>query len=354
MLAADVAGALFRTGMPARQRTSTHVVNPESYRLTLEALHEFNASFLPSARGTGARARAAGDLFARAVDIDPLNAPAWTGVSTAWGQLAVADQIPFDEGYERASAAAMRALDMDSTQGMAWANLAMMRAMKLNSLAVGMELLKKAEAVDPSNAAIYRLKNALLRSAHLWDQAIDVARIARQLDPLTSGYLDREAFTELCAGRAERALALYRLELAMNNSDALARAGLTRSLALFGRYDEAIASWREEALASGDSLLSRSLAKAKGAEGYWGLKHEEGRQRLAALKLRTGYVSPVRFMQARWAAGDAAGGFHSLKAAATTDTKALYRLPCMVEADEFRNTPQFAAAVARVGPLPLR
>ncbi|MDQ3673331.1 MAG: hypothetical protein M3365_03015, partial [Gemmatimonadota bacterium] len=353
-IAADVAGALFRSGIPGLRRVRGHTIDPESYRLTLEGLHELNADFAPVERGSGARPRAAGDLFNRAVEIDHTNAAAWAGLSSVWGSLAVADQIPFDEGYDRSSAAAMRAIDIDSTQGLAWANLGMMRAMKHQNLAAGIPLFRKAEAAEPSNAAIFRVKNALLRSAHRWDQARDAARIARQLDPLTSNYVDREAVTELCANRPEAALELYRSELALDRSDRLARSGLTRSLARLGRYDEALASWREGALAAGDSALATSLAVARGAQGYWRLKHEEGRHRLQLLKGRPGYISPVRFMQAYWAAGDVDAGFQALERAGLTDTRALYRLPCLPEADEIRNTPRFRAALARIQALPER
>lgn len=350
-IAAEVAGILFRTPIPVPSRTRAHAIDSASYRLTLQGLHQLNTNLMPVARGAGSTPYEAGELFARAVIIDPLNATAWAGLSSVWGSMAATDNVPFDEGYERSTAAALRAIAIDSMQGKAWANLAIMRAMKDRSLAAGMVYLARAEAAEPSDAGIFSIRNAMLLNAHRWDEARDAARMARRLDPLTSNYVDREAFTELCADRAELALRLYRSELEMNPADRLIRVGLTRALARLGRYDEAIASWREEALIAGDTSLASALEHAKGASDYWGLRHREGRKRVAALARQSGRVSLVRLMQARLAAGDAAGGFEALELAASTGTRALYRLPCMTDADEYVHTPRFVRAVTMVGHL---
>jgi len=347
-LAAEIAGVLFREAVP-RARTPAHVIDPESYRLTLEGIHKIHTGLMDASPR-----QAAIELLTRAVNLDPLNARAWAGLAFVWGSLAMTDDVPFDEGYDRASAAAARALAIDSTQGMAWASLAIMRAMQEKSLHAGMELVRKAEAVEPSNPEIFVIKNRMLLSAHRWDQARDAARVARRLDPLTPGHLDREAATEFCADRPQLALRLYQSELVMNASDRVARTGLTRALARLGRYEEAIASWRREALVAKDTLLARSLADARGAEGFWRVRHSEGRKRLAALEHQKEPVSPMRLMQARWASGDIDGGFRALEMAAATVTPFLYRLPCLREADELLHTPRFAAAAARVGGLPLR
>lgn len=345
-LAAEVVGALFREPLP-RARTSTRTIDAESYRLTLEGLHQSNRSVLYNTR------QAAIELFTRAVSIDPINATAWSGLASVWGSLAMTDDVPFDEGHDRASAAALRAIEIDSRQGMAWASLAIMRAMKERNVEAGRELLRKAELVEPSNPEIFTIKSRIFMSAHQWDEARDAARVARRLDPLTPGHLVREAAIELCADRAEVALRLFQSELAMDASNSIARFGVTRSLARLGRYDEAIASWRGTALTAKDSVLASALEGAKGREGYWRVRNGEGRKRLAAL-VRKGDVSPIRLAQARWGAGDADGGFRALEEAARTGTPFIYRLPCFIEADEFRDTPRFAAAVSRIGALKAR
>lgn len=351
LLAADIAGAVFRAPVPALPREPEHPIDPESYRLMLEGWHQLLSTHVAGDERSESIAR---DLFSRAVTLDLLNARAWSGLSSTWAWQAVSGAIPFDEGYERASAAANRALAIDSLQGSAWANLAAVRAHKYGDLATGLELLRKAEAAEPSNPEVFGIKSTLYRSAHLYDQARDAMRVARQLDPLNSWYVDREADVEFCADRPEAALRLYQSELAMNPSDRRAQIGLTRSLALLGRYDDAIASWRAESVAAGNAALAKALTAAKGKEGYWGLQHGEGRKRLASLERHGGLIPPFLLMRARFASGDVEGGFKALDNAEEAGTPALYRLSCFPYIDEFRHTSRFTAAVARIGALRVR
>jgi len=349
-VAAEVAGAVFRVPMPAVPRIPEHPIDPESYRLMLEGFHQFLSNRVPG--DAISQANVARDLFSRAVNLDPLNARAWSGLSSTWASEAVGGQIPFDEGYERGSAAANRALAIDSLQGSAWGNLAALRAFKYRDLGIGLDLLRKAEAAEPSNPEVFVIKSTLFRSAHRYDEARDAIRIARQLDPLSAFYFDREAGIEFCADRPEAALRLYQSELSLNPFDRLALAGRTRALAMLGRYDDAISSWRKESLAVGDSALAKLLADARGKDGYWRIKHAEGRQRLVALEQQGGRMSLLKLMEARFASGDADGGFMALDKAAAARLPSLYRLSCSAEIDEFRHTPRFAAAVARIGTLP--
>ncbi|HUR00898.1 MAG TPA: BTAD domain-containing putative transcriptional regulator, partial [Gemmatimonadaceae bacterium] len=363
ILAADVAGAVFRTGIPASPRESDRQVDPESYRLTLEGWQQLLSSQKtaapappPRSGSTKAptRANLAGELFQKAVTIDPLNARAWSGLASTWSTRTTSDNIPFDEGYERSTAAALRALALDSLQGTAWADLAILRALKYRDLSVGLELIRRAERADPSNPEIFLIKSTLFRSAHQYDKARDAIRVARQLDPLTPTYLEREASIEFCADRPENALRLFRSELTMKPSDRLAQEGLIRALALAGRYDEAIAAWQIQAASDGDGELAKLLASARGSDAYWSIKHTLGKRRLAALQKETDRVSPLALMQASFAAGDSAAGFRALDKAYSAEVRALYRLSCMPDVDEFRHTPHFVAALAKIGSLRVR
>ena len=358
-LAADVAAAVFRTALPAPSQQQAHPIHPESYRLTLDGYHQLLSniySSAPSAPGMpggnqSRRAIVAGRLFQQAIDLDPSNARAWSGLSSVWGARTTSDAVPFDEGVDRASAAAMRALALDSLQGTALANLGIVRALKYRDLSAGLELIRKAERAEPSNPEVFLVKSVLLRSAHLYDQARDAIRFARRLDPLTPYYLDREAIIEFCTDRPQNALELYKAELTMNSTDVLAQAGMARSLALLGRYDEALEWWKRQALSLADTALVKRISASKGKNGYWNLKHALGLKRLQALRSSSEHVSPLSVMQASFASGDSAAGFRALEETERLGIRALYRLPCMPDIDEFRHTPRFVATVARIGPL---
>ncbi|MEO5826837.1 MAG: BTAD domain-containing putative transcriptional regulator [Gemmatimonadales bacterium] len=350
-LAADVAGTVFRVAMPAVPRRSVREINPESYRLMLEGWHQLLANVEPTLPSQPTRRNIAGTLFQRAVNIDPLNARAWSGLSSAYAYQTATDEISFDEGYERATAAARHALALDSLESSAWGNLAYMRALKTGDLAVGLELIRKAIAAEPANPEVFMIKQGILASAHRYDEARDAARIARQLDPLGVTYLNHEASAELCVGQAERAVELYAAELAVNPSQRVARTGMTRALARAGRFDEAIASWHEQAAADRDGALLSALTDARGAAGYWSVRHAVARKRLTALARESGRVSPLKVVHLSFAAGDTAAVLVALERALATNTPALHRIACFADLDEYRGTPFLQRVIDRIGPI---
>jgi hypothetical protein len=97
-------------------------------------------------------------------------------------------------------------------------------------------------------------------------------------------------------------------------------------------------------------MLSR-LTGLRGERGYWNARHEVGRKRVEQIQKQHGRVSPLRRMQAYFAAGDSANGFQALDDLLAQGILAKYRLSCMADVDEFRDTQRFKAAVARAGKL---
>jgi DNA-binding SARP family transcriptional activator/TolB-like protein/Flp pilus assembly protein TadD len=348
-IAADIAGSVFREALP---KTSS-VVDPESYRLTLQGFHQLLSNIRVS-RGQGPQLGrpAALDLFRKAIGVDPTNARAWAGLSSVLSSRIVTDAVPFDEGFEQASAAASKALALDSMQGTALANLGLLRALKFRKLSIGEPWIEKAEAVEPSNPEVYLVKSVLYRNAHMWEKALDAIRVARKLEPLSSLYSDREALVEFCADNPAKALELYLAATPLDPTDGVVQGGITRALAMLGRYDEAIASWRTDARLQSDTAVLKALVNAKGETGYWGARHSIGRVRLKNLARQPGRISLIQIMRANLAAGDSVKGFEALDQIVEQKLNPMYRLTCMSDADEYRHTPRFKAITAKAGALP--
>jgi DNA-binding SARP family transcriptional activator/TolB-like protein len=350
-VAADIAGKVFQRPLPPSQATP---VDSASYRLTLQGIHQLLTNVgVGRARGNRLLKRPDPlDLFLKARNTDPNNARAYTGISSALASRIVSDQIPFDEGYLKASAAANRAVALDGHQGAALANLGMLRALKFRRLSEGLPWIRKAEAAEPSNPEVYLVKSALYRNAHMWEQARDAIRVAQRLDPLSPAFIDREAVIEICAGRPANALTIYRSVTPLDPSDGVIQGGITRTLALLGRYDEAISSWRADARFQSDTGLVKVLANIHGQNGYWDTRHAFGRQRLK--KLLELNPKPPLFELARttFAAGDSARGFSLLDQIVSQDLRAKYRIACMPDLDEYRTTPRMKDLIARAGALP--
>jgi len=343
-LAAAVWGALFRVAIPAVPRQPDHQVNAESYRVALEAWHQLLTLRQPQTAKEG---------FITATALDPNNARAFAGLSSVLTAETESGAIPFDEGYDRASAAAKRAIALDSLEGTAWANLGGLEALRYRDLAAGVSYMKRAKRVEPSNAEVFLISAALYRHAHLWDKALDDISVARALDPLTPLYVATMAGYELCANRPGSAISQLESELQISPSNVQALTVLVRAFALVGRYDDAISTWRRLAAEEGDTMITALLGSARGASGYWSVKHAEGRRRLA--KLEQDWArhqgSPIRIMQARFASGDAGGGFALLDSLARRHMHALYKLPCAPDLDEVRGSARYEAAIKQIGVL---
>jgi serine/threonine-protein kinase len=341
-LAARIAAALFQAPLPADPQRSRGSVDPESYRLTLAGWY----TLLTLHREDSART-----LFLAAINRDQNNARAWSGLSSTWAVQTTGDRIPFDAGYEQVMAAARRALAIDDKQGSALANMGVFQARKFGHVSDGMPLIDSAIAVDPGNSEVFIVKAALYKNAWQWNEARKAMRIARALDPMSVQVLAADAQNEMCDGRFEAARALYESGIVLQPASSELRRLLARSLAALGRYDDAIRTLAEAAGLDKDTAMTRQLANARGADGYWSAKHLEGRRRLARLNKATGYRSARQLMMARFAAGDFDDGYRDLARLTKPEAQvALYRMPCMPDFDEVRNTARFKAL--EQGPAP--
>lgn len=351
-VAADIIGTLFRKALPEDPHDVSSSVDPESYRYMLKGWHTMLtiASQSPSSVPKEYSAR---DDFTKALEIDPKNARALAGLSSVWASLTVAGYIPFSEGSDRVSAAALRALAIDSLQGSAWANLGITRGLKYNNVEMGLPLIRKGEKAEPSNPELYLIESVLYRAARQFDKARDAVRIARSLDPLSLPLINQEGQIEFCADRPEEALRIFDAERKLNPQNVIAVNGVVRSLALLGRFDEAISIWKSNAESRGDTALVRELSGASGTKGYWDVRHIEGKKRLAALTRTDETPTPFRMIQAQLAAGDPDAAYKSIDDAPASEKPSLYRLSCYAPADEYRRAPRFVARIQRIGALKL-
>lgn len=357
-IAAAVSGAVFRAPLPAVPHGGgERTVDAESFRLTLAGWHE-----LMSLHDVG-RAK---DLFTAALERDPTNARAMAGLSSAWASLAVTWGVPFDEGAPLAEAAAERALALDSLEGTAWANLAAMRAYRTHSVSGVEPLFKKAIALDPANPEIYQVLSALYRHAWRWNEARDATRIARELDPLSGSFVEREAVIGLCRDDPAEALRLYRVRLQLESENPDAHVGLARALARLGRWEEAAAEYRvalkaraalrtghadSSSIAGGTSSHSDSIASdttLAGERAYWALIESDAKPRLRAAlgRARTTWVSPVQVAALYVASGEVDTGLAMLSRLAKTQDYSVYRMPCQADMDRVHSDPRFKAIMA--------
>ena len=336
-VSAAIAGVMFRAPVTEMPRGRSDRIDAESFRLTMKGWHDLLFE-------DGASEATARQTFEEAIRRDATNARAWAGLSSYWATAVTVMSVPFDEGIEQSERAASKALELDSLEGSAWLNLAAMRAYKTHSMRAVEPLIAKAIAVDPANPEIQQVKSALYRHAWAWNEARDAARIARRLDPMRAGLIDREAIIGLCSNRPSEALELYRSLVMISPRAALGHGGVARSLARLGKWDEAVAelriAWPPKT--ARDSALRDTLAR--GELGYWQLIHADGKPRLdeTLARVREGkWVAPMRIAFDQMAAGEIDAGLDEMAKAAAKGDVAVYRAVCQPNADEARSWPRF-------------
>jgi tetratricopeptide (TPR) repeat protein len=287
-------------------------------------------------------APAAESLYRAAIDLDVNNARAWAGLSSVYTVLAGGGGEESAVALQRAEEAGRRARALDSLEGTPLANLGILAAIKSHRVSDGEPLLARAIALDPANPELYLIKGTMYRNARQWDKSRDAFRMARQLDPLSWGLLERLLIVDVCSDHLQEALALSREGLdptkpAVHRIRARIFAGL-------GRWEEAVAELR----AVDTTVAADPTNGLTGQAAYWAIREREGRAGLASLEklARKRRVHPLRIAIAHIAAGDIDQGMSLLEKAIPLGGNPVDRLPCFSEVDRVRGTPRFNAILA--------
>ena len=181
-------------------------------------------------------------------------------------------------------------------------------------------------------------------------EALQLARRTREMDPASPFLAMLEADYLLRLGQLDAAVALYERVIRQEKSNPNAYFGLAEARFRQGRFDEAIAVRRQAHELAGDEGLEPVLAAAKGQQGYLQIEQVWARLQLETLKSRaaTSYVSPLDFARVYAQLGDKEAAFKYLEEAFNDRSPGLVFLKVDKAWDAVRGDPRFAAAVKRV------
>jgi tetratricopeptide (TPR) repeat protein len=341
-LSAVVAGLLFRATNPqAPHAAPGETRNSESFRLAMSAWYSLLNDKGPKAES----------LFLAARELDPLSARAWAGLSSVYALRVINGTEEWTAAVQRAEDAGRRAMFLDSLEGTPLGNMAIILALRTRHLAPAESLLARAIALDPGNAELYVIKGAMYRHAWQFDKARDAFRIARQLDPLAPGILDREADLELCAGRNHVALDLARAEVVAYPTDPSKHRRVARVLARMSRWTDALAQLRLADIVPASTFDSVASSGITAEAAYWEIAERPWRVQLANAEraaARNEFVNPNNLAALHVAAGDLDAGMSLLEKFARSGDPLLNKVPCLVQVDRIRGTPRYNAIIASV------
>jgi adenylate cyclase len=227
----------------------------------------------------------------QAVARDPDYALAYATIAQAYTDvgLGVAGSLPAGEAFQRAKAAAARALELDPGLAEAHAALGHLRFACDYDWPGAEAELKRAIELNPNSGNAYDFYGLMLSALERYDEAIEMQRRAHELDPLA--HRMDVATTLLRAGRYDEALYAVSRVLEVEPYLALAHATLGWVHLLQGKSDQGIAALKRAGSLSPESTLY--LAQLGQAFAMVGQTDEarEVLRRLHELSSRR-YVSP--------------------------------------------------------------
>jgi TolB-like protein/Tfp pilus assembly protein PilF len=254
-------------------------------------------------------------LQEQAIAADPAFAPAHAALADVFAVLPLWSDLPPDQTYPRARAAALEALHLDSTLASPYAVLGDYYAMYTWNWDEAERNFRRSLALDPNNANTHHWYHGdYLLAMGRWDEAIGEARRARELDPLSltiNGAAARSLYT---AGRTEESVAELRNIVAIDTAFPLTNEYLGTIYVALGRYDEAVPLLRRAVdptvrLSAPLALLGFALAKSgRRAEAERILEELLERQ-------RGGYIAPTSLAVLHAGLGDTTETFAWLRRA---------------------------------------
>jgi tetratricopeptide (TPR) repeat protein len=258
---------------------SAKAVNPEAYQSYLKGRYFWN-------KRTADGLKAALAYFQQAIEEDPKYAQAYSGLADTYallGDWQYAVMTP-KEAFPRAKAAAIKALELDSTLGEAHNSLAfVLDGFDWNFDSAGKEFQRAIE-LNPGYATAHHWYAWHLSLLGRYDEAIAEMRKAENLDPLSLIINADLAELLVLAHSDDESIRQSRKTIEMDPNFALAHNQLGQAYLQKQMYDQAIAELQRAVQLSGGSPTSiANLARAYVASG----NRSEAIELLSDLKKRS-------------------------------------------------------------------
>jgi TolB-like protein/DNA-binding winged helix-turn-helix (wHTH) protein/tetratricopeptide (TPR) repeat protein len=286
------------------------------------------------------------EYFSEAIQLDPANAQAYSGLSQSYLMIGIFGLRPSQEVYPKARAAAMKAIEIDATTADSHGVLAEIAKGHDWDWAAAESEYKRALQLNPSSSVIHAWYADYLSMMQRHDEAIAELRRSHDLDPVA---VTNEAFFGFLFFRARRydeAIAACRktLELATNYPNA--NWFMALALEKQGRIPEAIASLQSAVANSRAPLFKALLSHAYGLAG----ERTKALSILEEIKLlsKQQYVSPMDFAIIYLGLGDREMAFRWLE---TADSERVMRIQELNEPhfDSLRGDPRYEDLLRRIG-----
>jgi TolB-like protein/DNA-binding winged helix-turn-helix (wHTH) protein/Tfp pilus assembly protein PilF len=302
-------------------------------------------------QATEASTRKAIEYFERAIAVDPTYAPAYAGLGDGYRLLGAPGwEVEEPAGLLRkAKAAAERALALDPTSADAHAVMAMVHFTYEWDLAASESEVKEAIRLNASSSRAHQYYSAVLTTLHRFDEAIEEAHRAMELDPRSATAGTTLGVRLWYAGRLAEAEQEFQKTLEVNPSFAVAHWGLAQCFLAKGRTEDGLDELTKAVTFSDNSAYMRAhLAYAyartgdrKRAEAIAKELQDEGPSR---------YVAPYHLALIATGLNDTPRAAHWLERAFRDRSGWMTFLAVEPEFDKVRQAPEVQRLLSEVRP----
>jgi serine/threonine-protein kinase len=312
--------------------------NSEAYQLYLKGRYHWN-------KRTEAGFRLGLENFRQAIDHDPTYAAAYAGLADCYSLLARYRFEPPAESFRLARAAARKALDLDDTSAEVHVSLAYVSFNYDYDWAGAERGFQRAIELDPKYATAQHWYGLLKSALGDHQGSLQLLREAQRVEPLSPIIAANVARIEYYGGRNEEALEAHRKALLLdpNFGEGLLRLGWVYDQ--MGRYDEAIATYRQ--------AIDRSGTQAQGAMGHALARAGRAAEARAVLReletqSRSRHIDPYDIALIQIGLGQVNEAFAALNRAVDERSGMVVYARVDPKLNPLRSDPRFAALLERM------
>jgi tetratricopeptide (TPR) repeat protein len=285
----------------------------------------------------------AAESFRKLADTHPRNPAAFVGLAEANLLLREFNSLPNETAYRRAAKAAEQALVLDPQSATAMRALGFVRYFGDGQRKMGLALLERALALDPSQAQSHHWYGTALLGEGRVDEAVKELTKARGLDPGSSAIGADSAYAMYLSGKHSEAIAELKLVVEVDPAFSGAYRYLARFYLIEGRDAEFLKAAATEAQLRVDPVQVDAIKRAEAAFRSGGRKamvgaliaHETAR-------FQQNGESAIRVAMMHAAAGDGAGVKLWLKKAESIHEPEIRAIAAFVEFVPYRDQAAFA------------
>jgi len=224
------------SGADTAKVEKTYTTNPEAYQFYLKGNYHWN-------KRTADNLKRSIEYFNQAIEKDPGYAQAYAGMALAYVLLPEYFGGDAEDSLLKGTAAAKRALELDSSLAEAHAALGLVFRDDLKFAESNQEL-QMAIKLNPNYATAHQWYGGNLSVTGKFDEGIAEGRRAQEIDPLSLIVNENLAEFYYYGGQYDKALEQEKATIALDPSFFLAHFGAGQAYEMKGMYPEALAEYK--------------------------------------------------------------------------------------------------------------